>query len=491
MLSFVGLLTTIKNFLGVPIGAAWKSSKDEKDGNVTLDLLNIELISSIVSITKDDICLGLNPIYYKSEEKLDPSSELKLKKITAELNSIIRWAAVDILSFGYSVYELVVKGKDVYLYPVIEKKLKFVLNEKKEVVCFKGDDDSKTALKDTLIFINYDKRSLKPIEDKKHNFEITPKPLQLANVTQGVTELTMIEKSILRYRRDVSKVVRFVTVEVGASQGSNNQDTIDNISSGINSNSISLEGMSADIFDDETPVFPMKKGLGAPKLEEHVSDADISKLADLDYTLSKIFLATRFPKTYADFSTALDASAVSLIRADVRYSKLVISGKSCLEETINNYFASLSIVKKFKVQWKLQEIPNSEDEEVISALSGYQDFLDTAYAYVFEGSETKEEALYKLETYTTLLGDAINLESIEKYITLTRNFINNHFEAIEKPLPGEGEGSDGFDALDEETPEEETPEEETPEEETPEEENSEEQSSEGPEYQPGEKPSFE
>ena len=49
----------------------------------------------------------------------------------------------------------------------------------------------------------------------------------------------MVEKAILRYRRDLSKILRFVSVEVGASQGTKQQVLLDNVSSGINANSLS------------------------------------------------------------------------------------------------------------------------------------------------------------------------------------------------------------------------------------------------------------
>ena len=131
-------------------------------------------------------------------------------------------------------------------------KVKVILNSRKEVILL---DENDSKIIDALVFVNFDRTSLAKIEGKNYEFSITPKSIQLSNVTETGKELAMVEKAILRYRRGLSKILRFVSVEVGASQGNKQQELLDNVSSGINANSLSLETTVSDLFDDEIPVF--------------------------------------------------------------------------------------------------------------------------------------------------------------------------------------------------------------------------------------------
>ena len=305
-----GLITSIQNYLGVPMGATYRpaSSKDnETSGDNSLK--EMDLIKSIVSITVDDVCIGSSPFYYKTGEPVDNAARSKFDKILRELNSIAKWIAYDLLVDGISPYKIKVVGKEIYIYPILDK-VKVILNSRKEVILL---DENDNKIIDALVFVNFDRTSLAKIEGKNYEFSITPKSIQLSNVAETGKELAMVEKAILRYRRDLSKILRFVSVEVGASQGTKQQELLDNVSSGINANSLSLETTVSDLFDDEIPVFPTRKGLGKPEIEEHVPSANISELADLDHVLGKLFLGMKFPKTYADFTQALGADRKSVV----------------------------------------------------------------------------------------------------------------------------------------------------------------------------------
>lgn len=485
MIAYTGLLTMMRDFLGVPLGASYKSAASPDKKDQISNPKNIELIASILSITKDDVCIGSNPFYYKTETDPKPGDKLKLDSILKQLNDISKWVAVDLLADGYSVYQLDVKNNKVLLYPVLDD-VTFVLNDEKEIV---ATVDEK-VLEDALIFIHYEKSSLLEIEGQPRFFEVTPKPIQLSNISQSVTEMTLIEKSLLRYRRDICRVVRFVSVEVGASQGDKQQDVLDNVSSGVNANSLSLEGMAADLFDDEIPVFPVRKSVGLPVLGESAPTADIANIADLDHTMSKLFLGMKFPKSYADFSAALDATAVSMIRGDIRYSRMLKSARTLIERTIEEFLAPTTLVKKYKVVFKLQEVPNPEDEEVISALNGYTDFLESAHTYIFAEGTTKKEATYKLDTFVSMLGDSANLASIEKWVNSTRDFIDIYFEQLETAQE-EVTNDEGDEYPDEEYPADDLGDEDVIEGAEGPEVDTEAEAPEGRTYEPNEKPSFE
>lgn len=429
-----GLITSIQNYLGVPMGATYRpaSSKDnETSGDNSLK--EMDLIKSIVSITVDDVCIGSSPFYYKTGEPVDNAARSKFDKILRELNSIAKWIAYDLLVDGISPYKIKVVGKEIYIYPILDK-VKVILNSRKEIILL---DENDSKIIDALVFVNFDRTSLAKIEGKNYEFSITPKSIQLSNVTETGKELAMVEKAILRYRRDLSKILRFVSVEVGASQGNKQQELLDNVSSGINANSLSLETTVSDLFDDEIPVFPTRKGLGKPEIEEHVPSANISELADLDHVLGKLFLGMKFPKTYADFTQALGATAVSMIRGDIRYSRMLKTARTLMEKTVNAYFSDLKQARQFKLEFKLQEIPNPEDQEVIESLQSYSDFIENSYENIINSSETEDEALYKLQTYVDLLGDSSNLRSIERWIQTTRKYIKKKFNSAEADLKDE------------------------------------------------------
>nr|DAH52349.1 MAG TPA: capsid assembly protease [Caudoviricetes sp.] len=437
MLGITSLLTMIQNFLGVPLG-----SQLRKAGNNTTQqwdisrIKNIELIASILSITVDDVCIGSSPFYYRHDDDIAPGSIAKYNKILKQLNSISKWVAYDLLADGYSVYKVKVKKDQIMIYPILFP-LRFVLNEEKKVVAYRADEEGDLKgmkpLRDVIIFINYDKSSLSPlnylddnkteVDENSFEFEVAPKPIQLSNISDAAQELILTEKSILRYRKDVSRIVRFISVEVGLSKGDTDSDVLDSISSGINANSISLEGTASDIFDDEIPIFPTRRGLGKPELEVHVPDINIQNMADLDHVLSKIFLAMKFPKTYADFSQSLDATAVSMIRGDIRYSRMLKTCRSLIENTVNEWFSDVSDFRRYHIKFKLSEIPNPEDEEVITAMQGYQDFLSESFDFIVKQSENKEEAYVKLDIFADLLGNSANLPSIENWMKTMRQFI--------------------------------------------------------------------
>ena len=97
------------------------------------------------------------------------------------------------------------------------------------------------------------------------------------------------------------------------------------------------------------------------------------------------------------------------------------------------------------MQFKLQEIPNPEDQEVIESLQSYSDFISDSYETIINSSETEDEALFKLQTYVDLLGDSSNLRSIERWIQTVRKFITSKFH------PGEEQEEEPTPDFDEET----------------------------------------
>lgn len=440
MITFTGMVSMLRDFLQVPLGAKYRkaNSNGDSDSMNYRDISQIDFIQSILSITVDDVCIGTYPLFYKTQTEISPIQKAMLDELTLSVNSEIRNIAWDLLSLGYSAYKVHVDAikKRVFLYPQIDDNPKIVLSRDKKLKYFK-DADGTTPESDILLFCNYIKMDMTPCDDDNLAYVIEPRPIQLANIRNTVRDLLITDQSILSYRRQLSKVVRFATVEVGASQGDQQQTVVDNISEGLNANSSSLEAYNApDTFDDQIPVFPTRKGIGEPKLTTDIPNFDIGQMKDLDYDLSKIFLGMKFPKTYSDFQEALSPTAVSLIRGDVRYSRMIKATRAIIEQVLNDKFSTLISVIYAGVQFKLTEIPSSEDDDVITSLSGYTDFLTEANEFIF-GAEPLSE-VDKIEQMRILLGNSANLPSVERWL----NYLEGIASKRNTETSVEGEDSD-------------------------------------------------
>ena len=307
-------------------------------------------------------------------------------------------------------------------------------------------DTKDRVVENVLVFLNYSKESLVKIESGSHDnsmsdaewdemlYEVTPEPIQLKNVSSVAQDLYGLERSMYSYRNKLARIVRFITVDVGNSQGERTQEIIDDISQTINADSQSLQPTMTPNTDfaDGISIHPHRKGIGKPELVENVPDFDISKMADLDYTLGRLFLATRFPKTYADFNTNLNETTVSLIRGDIRYARMVAHCRFNIEDTINNWFRSSSKeLDSSDVYFRLVKLPTSEDTDVVDTLTSFAEFSNN-FIETLDSAETREAALNYLQSMESLLDDTSNLSSVQNWFELMRSYINDKFDALDR-----------------------------------------------------------
>lgn len=443
-----GLSMMLLNILHIPPGVTLRrsygtrgaSSSSGADGSwVDQNLANHDFINTIVDITADDVCIGHSPIYIDGLETIKSDSyREKLEEITEALNKIARWAAVDLLKYGVSVYVLRVNsvGKPNFV-PIagdVALSMSFYMTVNGEVVVMKGE----AVVKDVLLFLNYSKESLIKIantrgasELSEFLYQINPEPVQLNHVESVARDLMTEERSMYTYRSQLARIVRLCTVDVGSSQGDDTQEVIDSISASLNAPSMSFDPVGqANNFNDAITVHPHRKGIGKPEIFTDVPDFDIQHLADLDYTLSRLFLATRFPKSYADFNTALSDTAVSLIRGDIRYSRMTERARSCMEDTLNSWLFTDPSIAESEIRFKLTSLPNSEDDDVVEALRSYFDFSQDFFRYISE-AETRLDADYRLQSVKVLLGDAANLQSIQVWYETMMEYIDKKFDEVE------------------------------------------------------------
>lgn len=450
MISFEGLSMMLLNFLRIPPGTSVRKNYGGQNSS-TCDSVdevvsNDDTINSMVEITVDDVCIGNSPFYLKFDDEIPEELLDRVRLIQKQFNKIAKWIAKDLLKRGFSVYDVKqVQGKFVvlpHLAPV-----SFYLNAFGDIVAL-GEDGETLPAKETLIFINYEREGLSKVgdqfstEDSVYQISVSPVPIQLKNVSSVAKDLLITKRSILRYRAQLSRIVRFASVDIGVSQGQKQQDVIDGISEAINANSMSLMATSDETanYDDNIPVIPNRKGVGKPELTTDVPDSKIGDLADLDSLKSELALAMRFPKTYSDFSQALGETAASTLRGDVRYSRMVDTARSLIEDTVNEFikFCVPDLCDKFHIEFNLTQYPQPEDEDVISTISSFKDFLEETYQLVIKDSESQVEAQHKADLLQDLLGNAANIPSIQK-------FMEHLNEAIEDVIPGDKSEEDSSD----------------------------------------------
>lgn len=438
---YEGFGLAILNVLGIPPGVNWRKHEPKKASQVLLDN---ELINSVIEITAEDVCLGNSPVYLTRTD-IPIHTKKKLELIIEEFNSIAKWAAVDLLKHGVSLYQTKVSKEDnLLIFPMVEEYSYFLTKEKKIRVFAKDSDEE---IKDILLFINYDKSSLIELDEKEKKsdllYQITPSPIQLKNVDKAGRDLEISERSMMQYRRQVSKLIRIIAVDIGVSQGDKQQEIIESVSSAVNADSMSLN--NGDMFDDAIPVVPMRKGLGKPELIQANPDFNISEMADLDHNLGKVFLGLRFPKSYADFSDALDQTAVSTIRGDIRYSRMVDYARTKIADTLNKFLLSSEALKGLGNLVALTELPTPEDEDVIAAMEAFTELSTKVFESIIKESESREEATLKLEMLLTSLGGVASFKYIQTWTELIREFIEGSFKGTEDELAGPSGGLEEFD----------------------------------------------
>lgn len=441
--AFQGFLLNIMSFLGIPPGTRVRKADSNKDTDWAAKALSShDFINTIVDITADDVCIGGCPVYIDGLEELkSPLYSAKLSLLSDAINDIIKWASVDTLKQGVSVYKLVIKKDGTPRLIPLNDSFEFYMNSEGDVVVELNGE----VKKDLLVFLNYSKESLisltesstdSKLKGKGYLYKIEPEPVQLKHVRSVATDLYMVERAMYRYRVQLSRIVRFAEVEVGLSQGDNEDSCADNASAAVNANSMSL-GMTSTTeamdFDDNLPVVPTRKGVGSIEVKSDIPDFSMLKdMPDLEYTINRLFLALRFPKTYSDFNEALNQTAVSLIRGDIRYTRLTDSDRDLLQNTLNTWvFGDKRGDQKLDLSFKLTTIPSTEDDDVIESLQKYSEFTKESFAFIDEAT-SESDATIRLKSILILLGDSANLKSIQSWYTQMLEYVSEKFSESEK-----------------------------------------------------------
>ena len=157
-------------------------------------------------------------------------------------------------------------------------------------------------------------------------------------------------------------------------------------------------------------------------------------------------MGLRFPKNYADFTQNLGDTAVSLIRSDLRYSKLIESISAVIENTVNKFVQDIPNLVKSDLKYKLTRIPNSETDELLNALNSSTDFTSTAWQ-LFSSSEDLQTALKLLDSVQTLFSATTNVKSVDNWVAKMKEALKVHFgdeDGEEPEIGNDGLGINTF-----------------------------------------------
>jgi len=176
-----------------------------------------------------------------------------------------------------------------------------------------------------------------------------------------------------------------------------------------------------------------------------VPSGDIKELADLKYYLDKLNLITRFPATYMDFSQAMGSTAASMIRSDLRYAKLCASIRTLIEKTINDFVEQTESLSKYNVVFSLVQLPTSEDDDVLQAMSNYSELAANIYEFVM--GESEEESLdmkiQRLNMVQGLYNASVKSPVLQKWFDDFNEFIEELKESKEQGEEMGAEGGEG------------------------------------------------
>lgn len=459
MVSVDGFFNTIKAAMGIPLGVSWRkgygqTSKSTNGGASDTDLSQNPYAEAICDITADDVCRGETPVSYNyelpdNETELPKAHQTVLDSFKDELNGIVRWVSKDLQLVGVSVFNATFdkETNKICLLPNL-KDLKFYLTKTKQVVAYDMTETRKEKqnLEDVIIFINFEKNSLLEIpEDNKDltddiAFEITPTPMQFKNAKSTLDSLNLIENALKRYRAQLSRIVRYATVDIGLSNGDTQKDAVETISAAINADSMNLTGTNNEEFNDNIPVIPTRNGKGEPTMHLDVPQGDIKELPDLKYYLDKLNLITRFPATYMDFSQAMGSTAASMIRSDLRYAKLCNSIRTLIEKTINEFISRTQSLEKYNVVFSLIQLPTSEDDDVLQAMSNYTEVVSDIESLVMgdDPDENIEQKIHRLKSLLGLVNASIKSPVIQDWYNDFLDYLKELRQAKEN-----GEDADG------------------------------------------------
>lgn len=438
--STTNFLISIANVLGLPLGAKLarankpggrgSRSVDRESSSALLEQLKgtrvYEYIMSVISLTTDDLCGFKKPLYYSTTKMQGPAIEKGLDLLT---DAVVTW-------LPSICYDLLIDGFSVYTYKTLvsDSTVNFVLLPYKdpisiymtEVGTFNVYTHEGVLINNALLFLNFHARFLtKTNNDKKGSFSVEPTGMQLADFEATAMQLMQMQNAVATLRSQ-QRYIRYATVNTGFSKGDDEQNIVDDVSEGLNSNSQDFPFMEGT-FDDRIPVFPTRGDIGKVTVESYAPQADTSLLDDVNGVKTELAGLLRFPETYSNFKDALGATATSLIRQDIRYARLLNNVRSVIERTINDWV--LGVPSLSGVLFQMNKLSSPEDADSIAGLNTNMQFVDSVMR-ALEDCSTPEQVSTTILSLKSLF-DAPS-ESVDTFLDMIKNLYIDRLSSGDK-----------------------------------------------------------
>lgn len=203
----------------------------------------------------------------------------------------------------------------------------------------------------------------------------------LKNCILAYKLVSLYDLMLLGARLGRSTVWRLIQVEVGGATKAETAKILREIKQKLSKQQgIDLEGGSYTGYDKPVPTgqnvyIPTHNGRGAVSAQLVGGDYDVRQMLDVDLAYSLLFATLRIPKSYLGFdeSAAGGIGNQSLVRLDIRYGRLVKSGKKQLtygvQDILDYYLKATnraSLIGKYKVV--TSKVVTADEEEKNEAL---------------------------------------------------------------------------------------------------------------------------
>ena len=140
-----------------------------------------------------------------------------------------------------------------------------------------------------------------------------------------------------------------------------------------------------------------------------------------------------------------------MIRSDLRYAKLCNSIRTLIEKTINEFVSRTQSREKYNVVFSLIQLPTSEDDDVLQAMSNYTDVVSEIEGLVMgdDPEEPIEQKIHRLKSLLGLVNASIKSPVIQDWYNDFLDYLEelrqaqNNGEELNGEAGVEGGGSGG------------------------------------------------
>ena len=161
----------------------------------------------------------------------------------------------------------------------------------------------------------------------------------LYNAIQIFNIIDLIDTSLLSQYINKTQITRLVKIEVGSANRKDTSRIIDEVKKAFKSSRLDLdraykEGNKASTISNV--YIPTRNGKADTTIDSIGGDTNIQDISGLDTYLSRLFSAIRVPKEFLGFNENGGFLDASMVKKDLRYSRMVTRIQDLICRTIND-----------------------------------------------------------------------------------------------------------------------------------------------------------